>query len=207
MRKTVADATSPSRLVRLTSLLNLTAGALIIAGVIVQIFVSTKGLVTPVDVGGTLLGGSMDFIGGALIWTGTMCAILLVALLRLPGFRLTWGVAGGLPVVLGAVALWIYPNDYGGNLMFSPQRSEIIGVMMVGGAFLGVGAMLHRYVTIPAISGPRSRLLSTMLRLLAMAGLALLFIVLPIAKEIDRRQPPLPACAHDSNGQQLTLCL
>lgn len=207
MKRSIAEAGAPSSLIRSAAILNLTAGALVIVGVIVQIFTATKRLVTPVDVGGALFGGAMGLPADALIWMAAICAVLLVALLRLPGFRLAWIASGGLPMVLGALALWSYPNDYGGNLIISPQRSEVVFMMALGGAFLVVGALLHRYVTVPALSDHRLRRLSVIFRLLAMAGLALLFIALPIAKEIEKRQPPLPPCAHDSKGRQLTLCL
>lgn len=180
------------------------AGLLIVAGVIVQVFVFTKPLMTPVDVGGTLLGGAIGVLVNTAGLTAATGGVLVVALLRLPGFRLAWIAAGGMPLVLGALALWSYPDDYGGNLIFSPQRSEIAFMMGLGGAFLVLGALLHRYVTMPRLS---NRWLSMAFRLPVMAGMALLFIAFPTMLQIKRHQPPLPPCAHDSMGRQLTVCL
>jgi len=207
MRRLAADASAPSALAHSAAVLNLVVGAPIVAGVIIQLFISTKRLVTPVDVGGALFGGAMGFPATVLVWAAAICATLLIALLRLPGFRLTWIAAGGLPVVLGTLALLSYPDDYGGNLIFSPQRSEIVSMMALGGSFLVGGALFNRYVTVPTLSDRRLRRLAMIFRLLAMVGLVLAFIVLPIAKRVEKRQAPLPPCAHDSRGHQLTLCL
>lgn len=186
--------------------LHVAAGIFITAGIIVQIIVSTQRLLTPVDIGGTLFGGAMSAAADAAIWMAATAGVLLIALLRLPGFRLAWIVTGGLPVVLGALTLWSYPDDYGGNLIYSPQQSEIAWVMALGGAFLVLGAILQRWITMPKPSGRRLRPLLMVLRMLAMAGLAVLFIAFPIMRQIEKSRPPLPPCAHDPMGKQLTLC-
>jgi hypothetical protein len=207
MRRLADDAGARSAPVRGVATLHVTAGALIVAGVSVHILVSTKRLMTPVDVSGTLFGGAMGSPMDAAGWTVGMGGVLLVALLRLPGFRLGWIATGGVPIVIGALALWHYPTDYGGNQIFSLQRSEIVFMMVLGGAFLALGAILHRYVSVPKLSNRRFGLLAKTFRLLAMAGMAVLFIALPIVLQIKKHQAPLPPCAHNSMGRQLTVCL
>lgn len=68
-----------------------------------------------------------------LLWVISLCGVLVTALLRLPGFGLAWTVDGALPIVLGALALWHYLDDYGGQLIFSPERSEIVSAMILSG--------------------------------------------------------------------------
>jgi hypothetical protein len=197
----------PRRFGMLWRSLYVAAGFLIVAGNVVQTAVFTDRLLTPVDVGGAVFGGAMGFAEDSAGWTIAMVGVVLSVLLRLPGFRLAWIAAGGLPVAIGALALWHYPDDPGGYLIFSPRRSEIGLALMLGGALLTLGAVLHWRITVPRLSSRWMRALLMTLRLLAMAGMAVVYIGLPVIRLIDGMQPPPPPCAHDEAGRQLTLCL
>ncbi|WP_052119861.1 hypothetical protein [Inquilinus limosus] len=158
----------------------------------------------PVDVGGAVFGGAMSFAEDFTGWTVAMVGVALSVLLRLPGFRLAWIAAGGLPVAIGAHALWHYPHDPGGYLIFSPRKSEIGLAVMLGGTLLTLGVILQWRITVPRLSSRQMRALLMALRLLAMAGMAVVYIGLPVIRLIDGMQPPPPPCAHDKAGRQLT---
>ena len=182
-------------------------GGLIVSGVIVQIIVSTQQLLTPVDISGTLFGGATGTVEHAALWILAMAGVMMAALLRLPGSRLAWIVGGGAPILFGALVLWSYPDDAGGNLIFSPQRSEIALMMALGAAFLILGLILRRYLIPAQPFTNRLRLLRKTLRMAAMAVMAALFIGLPIFRQMEKGQTPLEPCAHDAMGKQLTVCL
>ncbi|HEY4308350.1 MAG TPA: hypothetical protein VGN12_02760 [Pirellulales bacterium] len=101
MKRSLADAaawvrTAVSTCARLLRSCYLVAGVVIVAGITVQNLVEARRLMTPVDITGTLLGGGMTTSMDAAFWMVALAGAMLAALLRLPGFRLSWAAAGGL---------------------------------------------------------------------------------------------------------------
>jgi len=86
-------------------------GGLVVAAVVVQVYISTNYLMTPVDVSGTHMGGGMGTLAHLGLWLVAFGGILLTALFCMPGFRTAWIAAGAIPLLLGTRALWTYPDD------------------------------------------------------------------------------------------------
>jgi len=159
-------------------------------------------LIVPREVGGTLFGGSMGFmlyLGG---WALSVLGLGLAVLTRVPGARLAW-IMGGL--VQGLLGLWWrinYPDDFDGNLIFSIQPRELDYVMVFGFVMAYSGVYLWRRQWLkPRPPAHRNLLL---LRTLWALVLATAFMLPPLLAITHK---PLPYCAFNKAGKQLSLCL
>jgi len=158
-------------------------------------------LIVPREVGGTLFGGSMGFmlyLGG---WALSVLGLGLAVLTRVPGARLAW-IMGGL--VQGLLGLWWrinYPDDFDGNLIFSIQPRELDYVMVFGFALVYSGVYLWRRQRLKPRPHANAQELS--LRILWAVLLAGFFI----APLVNASKPPLPHCAFNKAGEQLSACL
>lgn len=158
-------------------------------------------LIVPREVGGTLFGGSMGFmlyLGG---WALSVLCLGLAVLTRVPGARLAW-ISGGLVQLL--LGLWWrihYPDDAEGNLIFSIQARELDYVMAFGFALVYSGVYLLRQQRFKPRPHANAHELS--LRILWVVLLAGFFIP-PL---VSASKPPLPHCAFNKAGEQLSACL
>jgi hypothetical protein len=180
------------------SILGREAGLILVAAIIAWTAIFDLWLLTPVEIGGTLFGGAFTFERNALGGAAAMAGILIAALLRLPGFRLAWAASGLLPLAIGANALWRYPDDAGGNLIFSPQPQEIAVAMVVAAGFLLLGIVLRRYLA------GRTRPVRAAIRLPVMAAMGVVYLGIPA---VTLLRHPAPPCAFDSVGRQVSACL
>lgn len=148
------------------------------------------------ETSGTLLGG----LGSASAVFLLLPALLALGsgwLLGLSGGRLFWAMTF---LWLGAVALYhwaTYPDDFNGNLLYSPTQDELSGFALFCGIAL-LPLLLPR-------RRPRSPswlrwLLAAILALLCLCGLLLVVQLANLQH--------LPNCAFDrQSGQQLSICL
>ncbi|MDA8479687.1 hypothetical protein NNO04_13355 [Citrobacter sp. Awk 4] len=93
-------------------------------------------LITPREVGGTLFGGMflvLMCLGGWLLTTAGLVATILA---RFAGARVALLCASAIQVIAGIWALYNYPDDAGGNLIFSPAPNEIFCMIAIAGLLL-----------------------------------------------------------------------
>ncbi|MCP3023603.1 hypothetical protein [Cupriavidus basilensis] len=157
----------------------------------------------PLDVGGTLFGGSFNQLMYAGAWIAAMAGLLLATAFRLDGHRAAWCMAGIVQTGAGAWWLLHYPATHDGNLLLSPEREEIAAAMLVGMALLIGGVFLH----VRAARARRRRPIShtrMVVRSVVAGSLILIFIAIPLANAL---RAPLPHCAFSKAGSQLTVCL
>ncbi|WP_443693261.1 hypothetical protein ACRZ5O_11950 [Pseudomonas protegens] len=159
-------------------------------------------LIVPRDVGGTLFGGSMGFLMYLGAWAVSVLGLLLALLTRVPGARLAWIVAGLVQLLLGLWWRINYPDDFDGNLIFSIQARELDYVIVFGFALVYSGVYLLRQQRLKPRPPAHRKLL--LLRTLWALVLGAAFILPPL-QAITRK--PLPYCAFDRAGNQLSICL
>ncbi|WP_236186960.1 hypothetical protein [Pseudomonas protegens] len=159
-------------------------------------------LIVPRDVGGTLFGGSMGFLMYLGGWALSVLGLLLALLTRVPGARLAWIVAGLVQLLLGLWWRIHYPDDFDGNLIFSIQARELDYVIVFGFALVYSGVYLLRQQRLKPRPPAHRKLL--LLRTLWALVLGAAFILPPL-QAITRK--PLPYCAFDRAGNQLSICL
>lgn len=155
-------------------------------------------LLKPTDVGGTLMGGmnGLLFNGGWLVAT---TGLLLTLILRLPGS--IYACIGAGVFTLGIGTFWYvnYP-DNADQVIYSVSPHEIGRAMLTGAAFLAFGLFMRsRFKTTALPSRPL-----IVGQFVVAILIALFFVGAPIKIAL---QKPLPHCAFDKNGQQLTICL
>ncbi|MGE8350193.1 MAG: hypothetical protein ACN6P5_06510 [Pseudomonas protegens] len=158
-------------------------------------------LIVPREVGGTLFGGSMDFmlyLGG---WAFSVLGLGLAVLTRVPGARLAWIIGGLVQLLLGLWWRINYPDDFDGNLIFSIQPRELDYVMVFGFALVYSGIHLWRRQRLKP--RPPSNANELSLRIIWAVLLAGFFIP-PL---VNASQQPLPHCAFNKAGKQLSACL
>ena len=159
-------------------------------------------LIVPREVGGTLFGGSMGFLMYLGGWALSVLGLMLALLTRVPGARLAWIVAGLVQLLLGLWWRIHYPDDFDGNLIFSIQARELDYVMVFGFALVYSGIYLLRQQRLK----PRPPATGNLLLLRTLWALVLgAAFILPPLQAITRK--PLPYCAFDRAGNQLSLCL
>ncbi|NDO83792.1 hypothetical protein CJP72_24525 [Citrobacter sp. NCU1] len=93
-------------------------------------------LITPREVGGTLFGGMflvLMCLGGWLLTTAGLVATILA---RFAGARVGLLCASAIQVTAGIWSLHNYPDDAGGNLIFSPAPNEIFCMIAIVGLLL-----------------------------------------------------------------------
>ncbi|MCK9802035.1 hypothetical protein M1B34_31350 [Pseudomonas sp. MAFF 302030] len=178
------------------------ASALAICALVLGLGYINWDLIKPIDVGGTLFGGGMAAAAQLMGWAIVFTSLMLCLLLRLPGATLGSLVSGAL--LLGISAGWrlFYPDDFDGNLLYSPTPREIDLMLMIGAAlFYGSWVLWRRRRAMPRVK-PVPGLMLALRTLVAacIAGCAL-FMTLKLL------QPPLPTCAFNKAGQQLSICL
>lgn len=136
-------------------------------------------LLTPVDIGGTLFGGSMGAAAIAGGWALACLGLMLLALLRLPGARLAW-LAGGMVQLCIALGWRLnYPDDFNGNLLFSPPPKELELAMWLAIGWLGVGWFFYCRKPPPRQQPPLTRR-KGLLQMIAAAVLLVYFLGLPV---------------------------
>lgn len=171
---------------------------LAVLALIVHIAFYDWNLLTPIDVGGTLMGGmNGQLFAGA--WLVATLTLLLSMLMRLPGSITGCIVAGLLPLVIGAWWQVNYPDD-SGELIYSISRHHIGSAMLTGAALLALGLFLRSRLKRNS-SASRSGLI---VRFIVAILIAIVFIGAPLRIAMQRS---LPNCAFSKNGQQLTICL
>ncbi len=157
----------------------------------------------PRDVGGTLFGGSFNQMMYAGAWIAAIAGMLVASALRLAGHRAAWCMAGVLQGCAGAWWLLHYPENHVGDLILSPGREEIAAAMLVGLALLIGGVFLH----VRAVRAQRHRPMSgtaMLVRSVVAGSLIGIFAGIPLANAL---RVPLPYCAFNKEGIQLTVCL
>jgi len=157
----------------------------------------------PLDVGGTLFGGNFNQMMYAGAWLAAIAGMLLATAFRLAGYRVAWCMAGILQIGAGAWWLLHYPGNHDGDLIHSPGREELAAAMLAGVALLIGGAILH----VRAARAQHPRPISqarVLVRLAAAGSLTLIFAGIPLANAL---RAPLPHCAFNKEGMQLTICL
>lgn len=182
----------PPRLLfwRAISLVNpITAALLLLFGGILLLPPQATGSTLLGGLGGHQLGGFSILLAWLLLGLGWLAS--------LDGARPAYAL-GSLAFGAWAALQWLlYPDDHGGNLIFSPQRDELWGL-----AWAGVFAAL------PVLLLPRRRhAASAPLRWALIAALLLTWIsMLPLVKDLSRPSAP-SYCEFDRDGRQLSICL
>lgn len=158
-------------------------------------------LIVPREVGGTLFGGSMGFmlyLGG---WALSVIGLGLAVLTRVPGARLAWIIGGLVQLLLGLWWRIHYPDDFDGNLIFSIQARELDYVMVFGFALVYSGIyLLHQQRLKPRAPATLRELSLRIAWTLLLGG----FFIPPL---VNASKAPLPYCAFNRAGEQLSLCL
>ncbi|WP_339465669.1 MULTISPECIES: hypothetical protein [unclassified Pseudomonas] len=158
-------------------------------------------LMTPIDVGGTFMGG----MGGQMFvsaWVLTTVVLLISLLVRLPGSIHACIAAGLLPLGMGAWWLVNYPDD-AEQRIYSISPHEIGSAMLIGAGLMLFGLFLRSRLKKSHSSGQPSRF-AMIGRSVVAVLIAVVFIGAPIkiATHLE-----LPHCAFSKEGQQLTICL
>lgn len=94
-------------------------------------------LLTPIDVGGTFMGG----MGGQLFasgWVAATVALLLAMLVRIPGAIHACILAGLMPLAIGVWWQINYPDD-AEQRIYSISPHEIGSAMLIGAVLFGLG--------------------------------------------------------------------
>ncbi|AZE48092.1 putative membrane protein [Pseudomonas chlororaphis] len=177
------------------------SGIAVAAPLSVMVFADLQ-LIVPRDVSGTLFGGAMGFQLYLGLWLVCLLGLTLALLTRMPGARLAWIVAGLVPLLLGAWWRINYPDDADGNLIFSPQAWELDYAMAIGCGLVFSGLYWYRRGRLkPRPAATRADvLLPRIVGALILAGV----FILPALNFIKQ---PLPNCAFNKAGQQLSVCL
>lgn len=168
-------------------------------GIIANLGYSNWHLIKPINIGGTLFGGSFSFQMHFIRWVIASTGLLLAIVLRLPGYRLAWIAAGVFPLFMGTWWYFNYPDNAQGNLVLSPPPEDISRDILLG------TMLLLSVIFIPKRKKPPSRARFIVLLKTAVAGVFIaLFLGLPLHLAL---RESLPDCAHDKDGRQLTMCI
>lgn len=155
-------------------------------------------LMTPIDVGGTFMGGGM---ATQLYWMGWIVAtmgLIVAILLRLPGAIFGWIGAGLVPLGIGAWWQLNYP-DNADEVIYSIGQEGIAVYMLIGAVLLGSG--LYARARLKNRVPDREQM---PVQVIVAAMLAAFFIGVPLA---IYKQQTMPRCAFNKEGQQLTVCI
>lgn len=136
-------------------------------------------LLTPVDIGGTLFGGSMGAAAIAAGWAGACLGLILLALLRLPGARLAWFAGGMVQLCIALGWRLNYPDDFNGNRLFSPPPKELELAMWLAIGWLGIGWFFYCRKPAPRQRPPLTRR-KGLLQMIAAGVLLIYFLGLPL---------------------------
>lgn len=155
-------------------------------------------LLTPIDVGGTFMGG----MGGQLFaigWVAATVALLLALLVRMPGAIHACILAGVMPLAIGVWWQINYPDD-AEQRIYSISPHEIGSAMLIGVVLLGLGLFLRSRLKKQGAPSLWAMIARSVMAIV----IASVFIGVPI---YIARQMSLPHCAFTKDGQQLTVCL
>ena len=155
-------------------------------------------LLTPIDVGGTFMGG----MGGQLFaigWVAATVALLLALLVRMPGAIHACILAGVMPLAIGVWWQINYPDD-AEQRIYSISPHEIGSAMLIGAVLLGLGLFLRSRLKKQGAPSLWAMIARSVMAIV----IASVFIGVPI---YIARQMSLPHCAFTKDGQQLTVCL
>ncbi|AUG01466.1 hypothetical protein CXQ81_12905 [Pseudomonas sp. 09C 129] len=190
------------RLFTLCSWINALLSGIAVAAPLAVMVITDLQLIVPRDVSGTLFGGAMGFQLYLGIWLLCALGLGLALLTRMPGARLAWIVAGLVPLLLGAWWRINYPDDADGNLIFSPQSWELDYAMAIGCGLVFSGLYWYRRGRLKPRPAATSAdvLLPRIVGALILAGV----FILPALNFIKQ---PLPTCAFNKAGQQMSVCL
>ncbi|PXX52264.1 hypothetical protein SAMN05660489_06125 [Pseudomonas sp. LAMO17WK12:I10] len=190
------------RLFTLCSWINAILSGIAVAAPLAVMVLADLQLIVPRDVSGTLFGGAMGFQLFLGLWLVCLLGLTLALLTRMPGARLAWIVAGLVPLLLGAWWRINYPDDADGNLIFSPQSWELDYAMAIGCGLVLSGLHWYRRGRLKPRPAATSAdvLLPRIVGALILAGV----FILPALNFIKQ---PLPTCAFNKAGQQLSVCL
>ncbi|WP_174379020.1 hypothetical protein [Burkholderia pyrrocinia] len=160
-------------------------------------------ILRPVETSGTLFGGGMGLVAYTLSLLVATAVLLVALLLRLPGYHVAWFMVGCLIECIGAWWLVHYPDESNVELIYCPQRQEIAEAMLAGTIFLIVGIFAR--VRGARLAGPESvSRIGLVARLPLAVLLAWVCVGFPLVAMLHK---PLPYCAFDKEGNQLTICL
>ncbi|WDH25149.1 hypothetical protein [Pseudomonas chlororaphis] len=190
------------RLFTLWLWINAVLSGIAVAAPLAVMVIADLQLIVPRDVSGTLFGGAMGFQLYLGLWLVCLLGLTLALLTRMPGARLAWIVAGLVPLLLGAWWRINYPDDADGNLIFSPQAWELDYAMAIGCGLVFSGLYWYRRGRLKprSIATSADVLLPRTVGALILAGV----FILPALNFIKQ---PLPTCAFNKAGQQLSVCL
>ena len=155
-------------------------------------------LLTPIDVGGTFMGG----MGGQLFaigWVAATVALLLALLVRMPGAIHACILAGVMPLAIGVWWQINYPDD-AEQRIYSISPHEIGSAMLIGAVLLGLGLFLRSRLKKQGAPSLWAMIARSVMAIV----IASVFIGVPI---YIARQMSLPHCAFTKDGQELTVCL
>ncbi|WP_277588319.1 hypothetical protein [Pseudomonas chlororaphis] len=190
------------RLFTLWLWINAVLSGIAVAAPLAVMVIADLQLIVPRDVSGTLFGGAMGFQLYLGLWLVCLLGLTLALLTRMPGARLAWIVAGLVPLLLGAWWRINYPDDADGNLIFSPQAWELDYAMAIGCGLVFSGLYWYRRGRLKprSVATRADVLLPRTVGALILAGV----FILPALNFIKQ---PLPTCAFNKAGQQLSVCL
>lgn len=155
-------------------------------------------LITPIDVGGTFMGGGMATQLYLIGWTVATLGLIVAVLLRLPGALYGWIGAGLLPLGIGAWWELNYP-DNAEDVIYSTSPREIGILMLIGAVLMGSGLYARAKRKTRALDREFMPV-----QFIVAGMLAAFFIGVPMA---IYNQQTMPRCAFSKEGQQLTVCL
>lgn len=144
------------------------------------------------------MGGGMATQMYLMGWGVATLGLVVAILLRLPGAIFGWIGSGLVPLCIGAWWQLNYPENTG-DAMYSITEHEIGSFMIIGVIVLASG--LYAREQLKNRMPDREHM---PVQFVAAILLGAFFIGVPLAKYT---QTPLPYCAFNKAGQQLSICL
>jgi hypothetical protein len=156
-------------------------------------------LMKPLNVGGTFMGGGMATELYLMGWGVATLGLIVAILLRLPGAIYGWIGSGLLTMGIGAWWQLNYPDNDTGNAIYSISEHEIGSFMIIGVIVLSTGFYAREKLK-NRVPDPEQM----PVQFIAAVLLGAFFIGVPLAKYTEK---PLPYCAFNKAGQQLSICI
>lgn len=155
-------------------------------------------LITPIDVGGTFMGGGMATQMYLIGWGVATSGLVVAILLRLPGAIFGWIGSGLMPLGIGAWWQLNYP-DNADQVIYSISQHAIGSFMIIGVIVLASG--LYAREKLKHRAPDREQM---PVQFIVAVLLATFFIGVPLAQY---KQASLPRCVFNKAGEQLTVCI